>query len=421
MKIGIISINAYTTVLNHACPVHSYAFQRFLDNHGIDNVIINYLPAWHDADYAQKVFDPYSYSLEHPLEDEEKQEKVLKKWKKLSAKRVERARNRDRFVDEHLRMTEKKYNKFTLDTEDPGCDIYICVTDVLWKYEPLYGFDKGFFLDCEMLKGKGKISYAASKGPSIFTPEQETEFFEHLKSFHYISCRERSLYDFVRTRRKASVVLDPVFLHEPSFYDPICVKPKEEHFLLIYTVMQQSHELIQAACAFAEKKGLTVIDVSDDKNILYGAKRFKRVNRYECSIEEWLGYIRYADYVFTNSFHGTCLSILFHTAFYTGKRSGDKVDWVQRLFGLSWRNIVNTGEIIDKPIPWGKVDKLRTEYKKCSEQFILRAIEETAKALNDETYMPEETEGIESTFGRNIPDLYEEEGFFRRLIGFFRA
>ena len=42
MKVGIISINAYTTVLNFASPLHSYAFQCFLDAHGIENVIVEY-------------------------------------------------------------------------------------------------------------------------------------------------------------------------------------------------------------------------------------------------------------------------------------------------------------------------------------------------------------------------------------------
>lgn len=40
MKIGIISINAHTKVLNFASPLHSYAFQQFLKMHGYDSVII---------------------------------------------------------------------------------------------------------------------------------------------------------------------------------------------------------------------------------------------------------------------------------------------------------------------------------------------------------------------------------------------
>lgn len=36
---------------------------------------------------------------------------------------------------------------------------------------------------------------------------------------------------------------------------------------------------------------------------------------YSASVEEFLGYIKYADYVVTNSFHGTAFSVIFHKDF----------------------------------------------------------------------------------------------------------
>jgi len=48
MNIGIISINAHTKVLNFASPLHSYAFQKFLEMHGYeDTVIIDYKPVYY--------------------------------------------------------------------------------------------------------------------------------------------------------------------------------------------------------------------------------------------------------------------------------------------------------------------------------------------------------------------------------------
>ena len=44
MKVGIISINRYSKHLNYGAALHSYAFQHYLDLHGIDNVIIDYFP-----------------------------------------------------------------------------------------------------------------------------------------------------------------------------------------------------------------------------------------------------------------------------------------------------------------------------------------------------------------------------------------
>ena len=40
MKIGIISINMYSKGLNFAYPLHTWAFQQLLFQHGIDNEIM---------------------------------------------------------------------------------------------------------------------------------------------------------------------------------------------------------------------------------------------------------------------------------------------------------------------------------------------------------------------------------------------
>jgi hypothetical protein len=42
MKIGLISINTHTRVLNFASPIHTVAFQHFLEEHGIETTIIDY-------------------------------------------------------------------------------------------------------------------------------------------------------------------------------------------------------------------------------------------------------------------------------------------------------------------------------------------------------------------------------------------
>ena len=44
MNIGIISINMYTKGLNFACPLHTFAFQRFLTKNGIASKVIDYKP-----------------------------------------------------------------------------------------------------------------------------------------------------------------------------------------------------------------------------------------------------------------------------------------------------------------------------------------------------------------------------------------
>ena len=69
------------------------------------------------------------------------------------------------------------------------------------------------------------------------------------------------------------------------------------------------------SCETASKlsNGLILVSIPDGEETLYS-------QRYSCpehdiGIEEWLGYIMYAECIFTNSFHGTCFSILFEKKF----------------------------------------------------------------------------------------------------------
>ena len=162
MKIGIISINAHTKVLNFASPLHSYAFQQFLKMHGYDSVIIDYKPNYY-GQYNPR--HPLFYQLSHPMKNKKKQRAALKKWLKLFIPRQIRFDKFQRFIDKYYITTDECYNENTLDTNDLGLDCYICATDVIWKCNKKAGFDRGFFLACDSMKGKYKIAYAASRGP----------------------------------------------------------------------------------------------------------------------------------------------------------------------------------------------------------------------------------------------------------------
>ena len=98
MKIGIISINAHTKVLNFASPLHSYAFQQFLKMHGYDSVIIDYKPNYY-GQYNPR--HPLFYQLSHPMKNKKKQRAALKKWLKLFIPRQIRFDKFQRFIDKY--------------------------------------------------------------------------------------------------------------------------------------------------------------------------------------------------------------------------------------------------------------------------------------------------------------------------------
>lgn len=383
MKIGIISINAHTKVLNFASPLHSYAFQQWLQKHGYDSVIIDYKPNYY-GQFNPKY--PYLYYVRHPNPDKRKQKSLEHKWLRLFWKRKIRFDKFQKFIDRYYLTTEKCYNEDLLDKEDPGLDCYICATDVIWKCNKNAGFDRGFFLACEAMKGKSKIAYAASRGPAAELPEdKKEEFIRYISDFDAISVRERSFAEYIENIAGISTVhvLDPVLLHEKEFYEPLIKRPKKKKgYVLLYIVMERAVPLIELAVRFAEERGLEVIELGEeivDAKIPAGT-RHKVV--YDIGIEEWLGYMEEAEYIFTNSFHATCFSILFHKQFFVGKRNGDKILSVMEMFGISDRRVEDCFEgnrYIADDIDYYHVDKLRSQYKKKSEEFLLQALEAAEK------------------------------------------
>lgn len=389
MKVGIISINMYSKYLNFACPLHTFAFQQFLLQHQIEATVINYQPIYFNG-----------FDMIHPYLYYKNQLKILKKkspenikkigdykkkakaWKKIYKEREIRYEKFQNFIDKYYKKTKVCYNSASLEVSSLDFDCYICATDVIWKKEPHEGFDRGFFLGSTCMEKKLKISYAASRGVHFAkTDEEKEEFFQYIKDIDEISVREESLKNYIEenTNKKATVVLDPVLLHPQKFWNKYVTPPKEEHYLLLYYVVEKATDTIEQAIQFARKNHLKIIEITD-RPLKHGRipknASVKHQYIYDIGLEEWLGYIKYADYIFTNSFHGCCFSLLFEKNFYVGKRNGDKVTHLLDMFSLSDRyfnhnfNILNHNPSID----YSKVNEKMEKYRKSSCQFLLNAI-----------------------------------------------
>lgn len=417
MKIGIISINIHTKTLNFACPLHTYAFQQFLFQHGIDNTVIDYRPIYDDDYNAKYPLFHYldrgfgrSFEPEQWLEAETDPEKrddldkrfklrreYVRHWLDLFYAREVRYDKFQEFIDDRYVKTDKCYTHDSLEYDDPGFDCYICVTDVIWKDNPGYGFDRGFFLASDTMKGKGKIAYAASRGPwSAWSNSKEKEFRRYVKDFDYISVREPSLKEHIDSfsEKKAEVVLDPVFLHDKEFYHNLAIPPKEKKYVLLYDVMEKATDSIIHAVRFAQAHGLQLIELSDRLENAYIPEGTWHEVRYDVGIEEWLGYIEHAEYVFTNSFHACCFSIIFEKEFFAGKRNGDKIDTVLDVFGLTWRRLDIDDDVSRdfEKIDYLAVGKILAQKRKESEDYILHAIESVRQKLEQEQKSEPESE-----------------------------
>ena len=180
-----------------------------------------------------------------------------------------------------------------------------------------------YFLDFAP-KGVKRISYAASFGRPYVHPRFEAETAALISKMDAISVREESAVDLVQSMcgRDATWVPDPTLMVEGGY--PEAVEPERAtDYIFSYTL--RSRELVaRIEDKMAQESGLEIVSPVTLAASGEGAP----------SPLEWLGYIKAAKYVITNSYHGTLFSIIFRKPFVFIGLSGAKAGFNERAKSL---------------------------------------------------------------------------------------
>lgn len=347
MKVGIIT---YHFPYNCGAALQCLALQTKLEELGHEVCVINYRPWYHQNRYtplknpvyfAGKRFrDPADNLWQRIKHAVDGFLRTVNSWRTYS-KVVLKDKKFRPFVKRNLHETRVYRTLKSLQKNPPACDIYISGSDQLWNAAITGGvFDSAYFLNFGSAK-IGKMTY--SVGADFRNLENPAEMLKDLiKDLNVISMREEKWEPVVREAAQGKVEthidVDPTLLLTPDQYERFMPDmPKEpEPYILTYTMTGETQKQIyNGARILSEKTGLKVIDVSGDPN-----KMNKKVedNRL-CGPDEFLWYIKNAEYVVTNSFHGTVFSVLFRKKFITipHAQTGNRVTELLDKLGLSQR------------------------------------------------------------------------------------
>ena len=148
-------------------------------------------------------------------------------------------------------------------------------------------------------------------------------------------------------------------------------------YVLLYSVIH-NEEMTKVAKAYAEKKGLKLVEICSgkDKNAEH-----KQILSYGPS--EFLSAFIYAKTVITNSFHGTAFSIIFEKDFYVfdNKHGGSRITNVLSKAGLLERLIDRNIDQEYKQIEYDSVKENFKGYVENSKEFIATAISSKKRDL----------------------------------------
>lgn len=198
-------------------------------------------------------------------------------------------------------------------------DRIITGSDQVWS--PLAaGFDSAYFITfCSDTKMRG--SYAASIGVSSIPESLENEYRLRLEGFNNYSVREQSAKNIILKlfpNANVTVDVDPTLLlsgddwrKDISLND---IRPsiiKNQKYVLVYCI-SPSEKLFDIAKKVANELECEILYITDRWRSQRGVCNLRKIN-----IDEWLYLFDNAQYIVTDSFHGTAFSINLGKQFYT--------------------------------------------------------------------------------------------------------
>lgn len=250
-------------------------------------------------------------------------------------------------------------------------------SDQIWNPDITHGFDKVYFGGiCEDIDFKA-VAYAASIGKKNFSMEESREFTELIEQVDIISVREKEAQQLLLNDfgKKSEVVVDPTILAGKDCFERLVEPLPYKNYILFYSLTGMPE-----AAAMAEKVaryfGYKLIELSGRR------KPYILPNHtaiYNAGPIEFVSLFHDAEFVVTDSFHGTVFSLLFHKNFISlaNKKRGGRITGLLDAVGLLHRCTDRFDrDIIQEKIDWKAIDKKIESMRESSLRFLTQALEE---------------------------------------------
>lgn len=293
-----------------------------------------------------------------------------------------RARKFEHFINHVLPVSAREYRSGAeLDADRPDYDIYYAGSDQVWN-PACQDFESAYYLDFVKHK-RPTVAYAPSLGKGNFSDEDKRLIAGMLDNVDYLSCREESGAKLLHelSGREAVQVCDPVLLPSREEWSEFAGAPiRKEAYVLAY-FLNNNHGDRSQIDVLRSTTGYDVVLLNDYiKDFFKPGVKMK----LDASPQEFLALIRDAAVVYTNSFHATAFSVIFHKEFYTAiarsenvhnNNDSRKIDFLKSL-GLENR-LLRDGQSIrpGREIDYTLVDKRLRAMREKSLNYLTDALQ----------------------------------------------
>ena len=369
-KIGVIT---YHSAYNFGSVLQAYATQESIEKIGYSVEIVN---------YRMKSQIKY-YSMIHLNNG------LKAFWKDLLllqqiGKYITRKKRFEQFIEE-LNLTKEFNEPEEVDEADGMFDIFVSGSDQIWnKHSNELEESEWKYMYPYLLcfTNKKKVSYASSI--VNMKDEELTYIVDKVKKFDKISFREKASCDRFKSLFgiESNEVLDPtLLLNSEEWSSKIGTIPEKminKKYILYYALegVKKTRKIMPKLQKMAKRKGCVLVVITPLSCFTYSKGV---INAIDAGPKEFLGWIKGAELVITNSYHGTLFSVNLGTNFYTlqEKESTDnRIKGILLKLELEKRIISDVDSILyeKEEINFQDVWKKLDIYRKESIEFLKKAL-----------------------------------------------
>lgn len=376
MRIGILTLPPHD---NYGGILQAYALQTVLERWGHDVVVFNkpirkqVLPfPMSFLHYIVRFIKKYIFRKTNVYVFKEQKIYKYQKANTLYTYAFVNTYLHNVYIDS-LEDVKNEYDAIIVGSDQVWRNLYFNVSWETNNSEDAYlAFTKGWNIR--------RIAYAASFGVDNLELD-DTEILNcknAIQKFKAVSVREKTGVDICKKYFNVSAkwVADPTLLLGVSDYLTLAKDSNSlftGKYILKYA-LDESEEFNGLAYKLEEQKGIPMKELkTHEKDNLSEIKNCTRR-----PVEEWLFAFANADYILTDSFHGTVFSILFHkqfTVIANKKRGITRFTSLLSMFGLEDRLINSPNEYKQLPdIDYDEVDIRLEQRRSESLDFLSKAL-----------------------------------------------
>lgn len=395
-KVGIVSCYFKN---NYGSMLQAYATKRILDNNNIQSETINIDG---NIDFKKGKRKYYISQITNFNFIKSKLGMIKMKFdtkfnKKLGKNISIRNKKFKEFRSEfNLSRSSNTYKDLTKLAEERYSDI-VLGSDQLWL--PVNVVSNYYTLNW-VPDNINKISYSTSFGVSAIPKKYNDLYSKFLKRIDHLSVREDTGTKIIKdiANLEAKLVSDPTILLTREEWDEVAVKERiiNEKYILCY-FLGSNIEHRKFAERLKVKTGYKIVSLNHSDEYVKYSDIFADITPYDIGPREWINLIRNAEYVCTDSFHGTVFSLIYNKIFFNFRRYNSKektstnsrLDSLLKIVEVSNERILTGLEDIDKvleyKIDFDRVNNNLNKYRNDSKKWLLNSIiwkDENIKHIN---------------------------------------